>query len=332
MSSNIFLLGRFGVLPHMKKIMRGISLIELMIAMAVGLMVLLAMTTIFINNSQSRRELDKSAFMLENGRYAIQILRDDLQLAGYMDALSVLPVPSAAEDIVTAPCATTLSEMSGALGLAVIGRNSGQFDCLSGAVTTTGTLFVQRAATEITAADDRIATRRYIQVSFCGDEYEASPSVLDMGNAATFILRPLNCTIGSAAPTRELIRRFYYIDSNNVSGDGIPTLKRIDQGGSAEALVEGIEAMRFEFVLDADGDGSPDTWAETPGDGDWPDVVGVRIWVLARALDQTAGYASSGPDKSFNLGSITITPNDNYKRHVFTSYVELLNPAGRRQK
>jgi type IV pilus assembly protein PilW len=58
-------------------------------------------------------------------------------------------------------------------------------------------------------------------------------------------------------------------------------------------------------------------------------VVTVRIHVLARSLEPTQGYSDT---KTYTLGTGTMGPfGDGFKRHVFTTTVRLINPAGRRE-
>ena len=54
-----------------------------MISITIGLIILVALSTLFINQSRARIEMDKSNRMIDNGRYALQLLSDDLRLAGY---------------------------------------------------------------------------------------------------------------------------------------------------------------------------------------------------------------------------------------------------------
>ena len=61
----------------------GFTLIELMVGMTLGVIVLFALVTLFVNNSRMRRETDQASQQIENGRYALDLLRDDLHLAGY---------------------------------------------------------------------------------------------------------------------------------------------------------------------------------------------------------------------------------------------------------
>ena len=52
---------------------KGMSIVEIMVSMAIGLLVLTFLTFIFVNNSNTRREIDKAADIYENGRYALLV-------------------------------------------------------------------------------------------------------------------------------------------------------------------------------------------------------------------------------------------------------------------
>ena len=319
---------------------RGISLIEMMIAMTLGLLVIGAMTTIFVNNSQSRRELDKAAQQLENGRYAIQILRDEISMAGYYDAIASLP--DTLNSTTTSACSGDVDVWKGSMDIAVQGFTPDTFPCSISAKGGTELLFVQRASTAVTAPDALNASNGYLQVSLCGDEYVSAvadkPFRLKAGSG-TFDLQQIDCKSTNRAPIRQYLRRAFFIAGNNVTGDAIPTLKRADFRAQAlgtinpdvQALVEGIEDMHFEYAIDTSGDGSPDTFADNPAGAQLQNIVGVRLWLLARALEPSPGYDAS--TKTFTLGSKgPVQFADNYKRHVFSTYVELIHPVGRRTK
>ncbi|WP_164844433.1 PilW family protein [Azoarcus sp. DN11] len=325
--------------PGLRTAESGISLVELMIAMTLGLFVIGAMTAIFINNSQSRRELDKAAQQLENGRYAIQILRDEISMAGYYDAMASIASPPSTT---ASPCSTDVTVWKSSMDVAIEGVNSGSFPCLATARAGTGMLFVQRASTAIAAPASLQPNLAYLQVSLCGDEYVSAvadkPFRVKLGTDP-FDLQKIDCTTTNHAPIRQYIRRVLFIDRNNVAGDGIPTLKRADfrpealsaTNPNVQALVEGIEDLQFEYAIDTNGDGSPDAFSETPAANQLVNIVGVRVWLIARATDPTPGYDAS--TKTFQLGSkAALTPNDAFKRHVFNTYIELIHPVGRRTK
>ena len=61
----------------------GFSLIELMVAITIGLLILIATTTLFINVSDGNRSISKTNRQIENGRLAIQLLASDVAHAGF---------------------------------------------------------------------------------------------------------------------------------------------------------------------------------------------------------------------------------------------------------
>lgn len=61
---------------------RGLSLIELMIAMALGLVVSLGIVAVFTSTSNSRQAQEQLARLQEEGRFAISQIRNDLAMAG----------------------------------------------------------------------------------------------------------------------------------------------------------------------------------------------------------------------------------------------------------
>ncbi|MCK9284994.1 MAG: PilW family protein [Rhodocyclaceae bacterium] len=80
----------------------GFSLIEVMIAMTIGLIISLALATMFTKISETNREQFKAAMQIENGRYAVDLLSNTVRLAGYYGEFSAVP-PAAAS--LPDPCA-----------------------------------------------------------------------------------------------------------------------------------------------------------------------------------------------------------------------------------
>lgn len=318
---------------------RGISLVEVMISMTLGLLVLAAMTTVFVNNSQSRREMNNAAEQLENGRYALQILKDELSMAGFYDALSNITYPASSTSAF--PCSETLDDGDptakgdwiDSFDVPVEGINGGAFPCIASARANTGMIFVQRASTVSTPVAALDADLSYLQISMCGAEYSGTPYMMGNG-AAAFNLKAIDC--GAAlAPIRQYLRRIFYVAADNLPGDGIPTLKRVDRLADGnltptESLVEGIEDMHFSYGIDTNNDGSPDTFADSPTAAQLRDIVGVKVWIIARALQPSSGYTDG---KSYQLGAkAAYAPADRFKRHVFNTYIELIHPVSRRER
>src|SRR4029453_10497928 len=86
---------------------RGLTIVELMIAMTVALMVLGTLAVFLAGASRNRASLERSARLLENTQYAMDLLRDDITQAGYYDALTTSIVTWRVPD----PCAVAMDDL-----------------------------------------------------------------------------------------------------------------------------------------------------------------------------------------------------------------------------
>ena len=125
-------------------------------------------------------------------------------------------------------------------------------------------------------------------------------------------------------------------------GSPIPTLKVIEltSGSAAPAfsdptpVAEGIEKLVFDYGLDSNSDGAPDSYVDcsTCALADWGNVVAVRINLLARNTEMSPDYSDA---KTYSLGLAgTYTPTGSeqrYKRHAYQMQVRLNNTSMRRE-
>src|SRR3954468_22903642 len=86
---------------------RGFTLVEMMIALTLGMLVIAALAIVFNNAAQSRKEVERTARQVENGHYAMRVLTDDVTHAGYFAEFKpdVLATPVAVPD----PCVTDIA-------------------------------------------------------------------------------------------------------------------------------------------------------------------------------------------------------------------------------
>ena len=135
---------------------------------------------------------------------------------------------------------------------------------------------------------------------------------------------------------RRFLVRIYFVAPDSVAGDGIPTLKRVELGTDGSfttlPLVEGVQGLQIDYGLDTDNDGVADSFTDCAActKDDWAQTVAARVHLLARNLDVTHGHTDS---KTYNLGSHgAVGPyNDAYKRRVYSEFIRLINPAGRKE-
>jgi type IV pilus assembly protein PilW len=327
--------------------MTGMSLVELMIALALGMIVMAAMVTVFASSSANRQEIERASRQIENGRYAMQLLSDDLRLAGFYGEFNVksMGLPNVLVD----PCSVVPSDWALAMPASLIAYDTGALapTCTNlNVVAGTDIMVVRRASSceaGVGTCPPLIPGAPYVQVAKCGTETPTKPYVIGLSGATTFDLHMRDCA--TPAGLRQYLMRSYYISSDNGHGVAIPTLKRMEFTGANFVdvpLVEGIEQINYEYGIDNDGDGSPDVFSAdptslgaTPKDQAiiWSNVVAVRINLLARSIEPSVNYTDS---KTYTLGldkkgaPVTVTPGDHYRRHAYTSLVRVVNVAERK--
>jgi type IV pilus assembly protein PilW len=318
--------------------MAGMTLVELLVAMTLGLLVMGAAALVFGATSRNRTDLERAARLTENAQYALDFLGDELRVAGYYAELSTVGVTWQAPD----PCATTLGAQGWSsapfiapVGLAGYRRDEPVPVCLLRRKAGTAAVVVRRASVDVTPVAQASGSP-FIQVSKCA--LDAKTWVVS-DKPGDFTLRNLDCI--TPADVRQLFVRAYYVaDCDDCASDAMPTLKRAELANGSIAvtpLVEGIENLQLEYGFDGDGDGIPDRWLDRPDPllgaayGTWSNVMSVRVYALARASDAQTGYVDAS--KSFNLGpaGYTNVANDGFHRVQLSSIVRLNNAAGARE-
>lgn len=323
----------------------GLTLVELMVAIAISLGMIGALVTLVVNNSRTGAEIDRAARQTENGRYAMDMLSGELRLAGFYGELAVAGLTYTTAD----PCETD----GAALGFDTAGSTTVPVSvqgvagtvadpapaCISNHLANTGLLAVRRVSTTTTpaVAASLTANDMYLQTSRCDTDPTGTPFVFST-TAADFTLKTLDC--GATAPVRRYVGRTFFVAScNDCGSDTIPTLKRAEfSAGNIEItpIAEGIQEVQFEYGFDTNGDGSPDEYrtglsgvAAAPNN-DWANVMAVKIWILSRTTDPSPGYTDK---KVYDLGTFGQRGpfNDNFKRRAYSQVVRLNNPAGQRE-
>jgi len=174
----------------------GYTIIELMIAITISLIILASLVAIFANNSRTRAEIERANQQTENGRYALQLITEDLHNAGYFAEFNPasLPTPGATTGGAKPdPCDITVAGLNSNLPLAVQGYDNGlnpappAWTCGSSASIDlrpgTDILVVRHASTCAVGSpgcDATVANAAYFQASGCN-----SPTELASGNPAT---------------------------------------------------------------------------------------------------------------------------------------------------
>lgn len=264
---------------------RGFSLVEFMIAMTIGLFLIAGLVYLLAETSRSRAELERSSRQIENGRYALDRIAEDLRHAGYYSEYFDLPQSGAGFPGTTAaavPCSTDVTTLPNGMPLAIQAYDGGASvpsdlsTCLDAGDYEAGTdiLVIRRASTSSIAKTDAavVANLPYIQTT-------PLAYLLKTGtNAATnFTLKlpSANSTAEVDAPLHRYMVRIYFVSKCNVPASGnsddpcsgtsaddggtpIPTLKMLELGLDKDgntgfrklAIAEGIEQLQLDFGID----------------------------------------------------------------------------------
>jgi len=263
--------------------MAGMSLVELLVSVALGLLILAALTTVFVNSSTARREIDLTGQQIENGRYAIEILSDDLRLAGYFGELDPVPANEAANlaadpDWVPAvvppvalpdPCTipADLKDWRPALYLHLQAYHNGtglpagcsaatNIKTNADATTNPDIVVVRRAracAVGEAGCEPVDPDKPYLQVSLCATESSTTPYTLALGSvAATLRLRGAAAgTCGATVAPRQYMTHVYFISKDNGSVSPSPTCPNADPKINQEVCVPTLKRLELSTEFGA---------------------------------------------------------------------------------
>lgn len=352
---------------YSSRAMRGLSLIELLIALGLGLFLLAGIVTLVVSVSQTRIELSKTSEQIENGRYATQLLSDDLHNAGFYG----VPQPLADVHTTPSPCVTTATISDLLFGyvapdttkvsvpVPVFGYAASATlpTCLTDAKTGSEALVVRYVCgiVKTSAGDTALACDRdnepvagdvpYVQTS-ANLTLDSPPNLVPaqaivVGKTSSAFVLHTKDAVATLAPVRRYVVRTYYLSSCDVcSGTGtdtIPTLKMAELTGDpakpiqSTPVVEGIEDLHFEYGVDTNNDGVPDSYLDASAVTNWTNVTAVKIHLLARSINTTPGWTDT---RTYDMGRGTTRTsafNDHYKRQVYTLTVSINNVRGARE-
>ena len=320
----------------------GITLIELMIALVIGLLATGAMLKVYVDSSRLYRFNEGLARIQENGRFGLEFIRRDARMAGFWGCYHGADLTNRISPGSTGYISYELNDITGTNN---DGLNSSDSIAFSGAGNSVATV-----SSNMTSADSAIP------ISSTGN-FELGEALLisDCETADIFQLT----SIGGSSPSLTLEHgtegntsaelskayaagsRLYRVQQTTFciaegADPAQPSLRQLVNPTSdqtcqdhGDELVEGIENMQVWFGEDTDADSEgaggdatanryvpPDT-----SDLDMNRVVSVRIFLLARSLNDNLTTELS----PYYFVDQKIIPTDKRLRKVFTTTITLRN-------
>lgn len=314
----------------------GMTLVELMVALAIGSFLLIGAITVFVQSRETFRVADSVSRLQENARFVLDALEPDVRMASYFGLTTRPakiqcragpddPVP---EDLAVAgDCGRNWAIH---LDVPIDGTNNEyRWECAAydgrpapGA----DTLIVRRVAD---ASEPPAPNRMQVQSARFLD------SRLFVGTSL-----PSGYTDENSETYRLVVNGYYVSETSTLSTPGnlVPSLrvKTLIDGPRIEdrEILPGVEDMQVQFGIDTDPPGAPNRGSidryVNPGDPLLdttvnPDVrvLAVRIWLRLRSEFPEVGFTDTS---SYEYADVSIPPpNDGYRRIVVSKTIYIRN-------
>lgn len=306
---------------------RGFSLVELMVAMVLGLLLVLVVGSIFAGSSRSYKEDSRLSRMQENGRFAISALTTDLNVSGFWATVTNVAQITLDPSIPASTCGVSL----GPSNPIVVLNNSNAATTLP-CLPTTGPYSPYIPAGGINTPDV-IVLQRVLGTSIASSSVVSGTPYLSVTPAGTAGVLTIPGSVVAGNTYWQYLPRIYYICNFPIipgSTTLIPSLCRWDLLANANPtlVAEGVENMHVEAGIDIDKDGAVNEYEPSPPTTDLQTAVNLRLFLLSCSRDPDPLYTNT---KTYNLGSVSITyplvagTPDHYYRRVYTNTIPLRN-------
>lgn len=295
----------------------GVSLIETMIALTIGLLIIVAIYSVFFKSREGGVLSEDMARIQEGGRVAMDVIATDLRMAAFAGC-GKMPLDPATAAIIKIGADTGIDYNAYRQGVWVrrYGGETG-FVNKAGLVGRTNTdvmtvFGVSSESASLAAAMDPaskkiqlsagnslggVSNGNILLIASCGT---TSPPPADFFKATAVSgttlgsTTPLTINYGADAAVYRYVSASYYLrDAEDPSGNPrldpagnrIVSLFRTDAQGPVE-LVESVDAFRVCLGVDADENGTVDSYktAEVPGSVDWDRVISVQVDMLVSSI------------------------------------------------
>jgi len=306
---------------------KGFSLLEIFIALAIGIFLLGGVISIFSGMRATSNETSRYGSMQETGRFAISVLTDDLMRQGFWGPMYM---PLSRSNLLAVPVAP-VGECTGAgLNNGTFPQLLGHFRTIWGATATTASMM--GCITDAKVGSEVLQLKRTISAPHLGALSPNTYYLIANRVGGSIITSVDPVPVINDSSNWEYQHHVFYVSEQTVGSNVIPSLNMQTLGTTItnEPLIDGVERIHFMYGVDTDSDGIVNTYlqADDMTMAFWDNqsnsqIIAVKMYVLVRDIDEDFQYENS---TVYELGDVTFTaPNDNYRRVLFSSTVALRN-------
>ncbi|MGI2168974.1 PilW family protein [Shewanella sp. MF05960] len=323
---------------------KGMSLVELMIAMLISLFLTAGLFTLFSMSSSNVTTTSQFNQLQENGRIALTLIERDISQLGFFADITGTELILNVNTVNSTTALTSDCVGEGANNATFPQLAPAHFRRLWGFEYTSTLRINCNSALTPDKSTDVIQIKRLIGPSVPAADLDSNAFYASVtANEIEFFDGDDTPPVKLNSRMWKYQHRIYYIETES----GIPVLKRRSlnlSGGmkNEEQLVEGIQNIHFTYGFDNDGDSTPDAFlpAKDVTNFMWDNqgfqrLVAVKIYVLVRAVNIDRSYEN---DVTYSLGdkkvSGSVNPNKvsdadykHYRRKVMSTTVVLENPV-----
>ena len=320
----------------------GVSLVELMVAMVLGLFLIFGAVTIYGKSRTTYRTTEAVARLQETARYAFDTIEPDVRMASYWGLASR---PDYIVNSAT-PTDDRPSELDDAE--AEIDDCGANF-AINLQEYLAGVNGADAVAWPLACDPFRDAWREDTDVLVIRRGGEAQPATLDPGRLylqtsriqGTIFVAPAGCPGNDpknpacipadysppASETRTLETNVYYISNESTARNDVPSLRRkrvVNGAVMDEEVVSGVEDLQVRFGIDTNGDTNADNYVdpETNPALYGGAIVSATIWLRVRGEDSEIGFVD---DRTYTAGDVATTPGGNFRRFLISKTIQLRN-------
>lgn len=317
---------------------RGISLIEILISLAIGMVVVVAVIVSYLGSGQASRYHTALTQMNQDAQTGLNMLAREIQLAGYSAPAALSGANPSVISYYNLACP------AGACPLPLLAATTGgTAGYIFGCDATKGTAPFTDATAAVLACQPAAGTLS----SGFGVVYEADAKNTVAVTVAG-VPTPTNCLGGAltaqlTTPTVGLpyyiVRNRYYVDTQiGANATGRPELYCASDGSAGQPFIENVDDMQVWYGLatatvtstpasrqvtryvqagkDATTPGTVNaTNAATPGE--WEKVVAVRICLLMRSAEPVLTPEDSATYQPCDSNVAVATSTDGYLRRAY---------------
>lgn len=313
-----------------RKRQRGLTLVEILVALTIGLVLLAGIIQIFISSKQTYRTQDALSRVQENARFAFELLGRDVRMAGFSGCMTssgsidvrviANPAPSGSATLAAQGAAIRVAQVDSSGDADLDGDGAADIaDALPGtnAVSITGGGSCGAQLTGNLSA--RNANIQVTEASSCG--WQAGDALIITDCQVADVFRATSVSSGSSkitvahansSNTDNRLSKEYQDDAmvmsyrNSIyfvrlrdpdaaeSESNPPALYREVNGGAAEELVPGVEDMLIRTGIDSDGDSarSVEDYLAPGGVSDWSRARAIEVTLQFRTLEDNIAQES----------------------------------------